>query len=78
MPEYAEDLTPRQWEVARLIAEGLTNPEIAKRLYLERSTVESHVHAILDTLGFQHRTQVAVWVERQQGGDPPSKATSEC
>ena len=65
MPECPENLTPRQWEVALLIAEGLTNPEIAGRLYVERSTVESHVHALLDKLELQHRTQIAVWVERK-------------
>lgn len=69
MPECPENLTPRQWDVAQLIAEGLTNPEIAKRLYVERSTVESHVHALLSKLQLHHRTQIAVWVERYQGED---------
>ena len=69
MPERPENLTTRQWEVAQLIGEGLTNAEIAKRLHLERSTVESHVHAVLDRLELRHRTQIAVWVERQQGKD---------
>ena len=70
MPEHSEDLTPRQSEVARLVAEGLTNPEIAERLYVERSTVESHVHAILGQLGFQHRTQIAIWVMESREGTP--------
>lgn len=68
MPEHPEDLTPRQWEVARLVADGLSNPEIAERLCVERSTVESHVHAILERRGFRHRTQIAAWIV-QVGGE---------
>jgi non-specific serine/threonine protein kinase len=56
-----ECLTPRQREVAALVAEGLTNREIAARLVLERGTVANHVEAILQRLGFHHRTQIATW-----------------
>ena len=55
-------LTERQWEVAGLIAGGLSNKEIAIHLCIEPSTVGSHVHEILGLLGFRKRSQVAAWV----------------
>ena len=54
-------LTPRQQEVAGLIAAGLSNREIAERLVLTGGTVANHVEQILRRLGFRSRTQVAVW-----------------
>ena len=54
-------LTKRQQEVAALIAEGLSNAEIAERLVLVPGTVANHVEAILTRLGFKSRSQVAVW-----------------
>jgi DNA-binding NarL/FixJ family response regulator len=58
-------LTRRQQEIACLIAEGLSNAEIAERLVLVEGTVANHVEAILNRLNFKSRTQVAVWaVER--------------
>lgn len=55
-------LTERQWEVAGLIASGLSNKEIAIHLCIEPSTVGSHIHEILGLLGFRKRSQVAAWV----------------
>jgi two-component system OmpR family sensor kinase len=58
-------ITRRQREVASLIAEGLSNAEIAQRLILSEGTVANHTEAILRRLGLRSRTQVAVWaVER--------------
>ena len=50
-------LTRRQSEIARLIAEGLTNKEIAGRLYLSPRTVEMHVANILDRLDCRSRSE---------------------
>ena len=55
-------LTPREIEVAGLIAEGLSNKAIAAKLVIAQRTVEAHVEHILDKLGFSSRTQVAAWV----------------
>jgi predicted ATPase/DNA-binding CsgD family transcriptional regulator len=54
-------LTKRQLVVARLVAEGLTNREIAARLYISERTAEGHVEQIRNKLGFSSRSQVAAW-----------------
>ena len=62
-------LSERELEVAELVAEGLSNPAIARRLYLSRATVAHHVANILAKLGFAARAQIAAWVVQQRGGD---------
>ncbi|MFN2581933.1 MAG: LuxR C-terminal-related transcriptional regulator [Candidatus Dormibacteria bacterium] len=61
-----EQLTPREREIAQLVGEGLTNREIAKRLFLSVRTAETHVDRALGKLGFHTRSQLAAWVARQQ------------
>lgn len=66
----ADGLSPRELEVAELVAMGLSNPAIARRLYLSRPTVASHVAHILAKLGFASRAQIAAWVaERRAAGE---------
>ena len=62
---YSTALTTRQQEVARLIAQGLTNKQIARRLLIAEKTVGTHIEDIFTKLGFQSRAQVAAWVGRQ-------------
>lgn len=66
----ADPLTAREREVARLLAEGLRNREIAQKLVLTDGTVEVHVKRILSKLGFRSRSQVAVWAERRLSAQP--------
>jgi len=54
-------LTVRQQEVAELVARGLTNREIAERLFIEERSAEGHVERIRDRLGFRSRSQIAAW-----------------
>jgi DNA-binding NarL/FixJ family response regulator len=61
-------LSPREWQVARLVARGLTNQKIAAELVLTPGTVANHVAHILTKLDLQSRTQIAVWVIQQENG----------
>jgi predicted ATPase/DNA-binding CsgD family transcriptional regulator/tetratricopeptide (TPR) repeat protein len=63
-------LTRRAQEVAELVALGLTNREIAGRLFLSERTVEWHLEQILNKLGFTSRSQVAAWIGRLQVESP--------
>ena len=64
VPLRAYRLTPREHEVARRLAEGKSNPEIARILHLRPRTVEKHVERVLAKLGVENRTTAAVIVAR--------------
>ncbi|MFC9356039.1 protein kinase [Rhodococcus sp. NPDC057014] len=58
--------TKREQEVAELVAEGLTNKEIAARLVISPRTAQGHVEHLLSKLGFTSRAQIAAWVVELQ------------
>ena len=60
------DISPREQEVIRLIAEGMSNKEIASRLFLSEGTVRNYLSSILSKLGLRDRTQVAVFYYRHK------------
>ena len=57
----AASLTGREHQIIGMIAEGLSNKEIARRLNIELSTTKSHVHNLLQKLGLERRGQIAHW-----------------
>lgn len=61
-PTRPGPLTPREYEIAGLVAQGLTNRLIADQLVLSERTVDGHVGRILTKLNMQSRSQVAVWI----------------
>ncbi|GDY28530.1 ATP-binding protein [Gandjariella thermophila] len=63
-------LTEREWQVARLIAQGRSNRQIAELLVVARRTAEAHVEHILSKLGFASRAQVAAWVAEVDQAPP--------
>jgi non-specific serine/threonine protein kinase len=60
-------LTARQREVANLVAEGLTNAQIAATLHLSERTVENHVFNALSALELHNRVQLATWITESPG-----------
>jgi predicted ATPase/DNA-binding CsgD family transcriptional regulator len=58
-------LTRRQLQIARLVANGLTNREIADRLFISERTAEGHIEQIRNKLGFSSRVQIAAWLVEQ-------------
>ncbi len=69
-PGTASRLTPREQQVAELVAEGLSNKTIAAQLVISQRTAEAHVEHILTKLGFNARAQIAAWVAENRGTQP--------
>jgi DNA-binding NarL/FixJ family response regulator len=70
---HADELTQRELEVLRLIAEGKTNAEIAQSLFISVGTVKVHVERIIDKLDVSDRTQAAVRAVELGYVTPPSQ-----
>ena len=66
------DLTPRELEVLQLVAEGLSNAEIASRLYIVEGTVKNHLHKILEKLHLENRVKAAAYAIREGLVEPRS------
>jgi len=67
-PVVLPTLSPREWEVAMVLSEGLTNKDIGKKLGISERTVKAHLTAIFSKLEVSDRTQAAIWVRN----NPPN------
>ncbi|HEY3470663.1 MAG TPA: response regulator transcription factor [Amycolatopsis sp.] len=65
-PRY-EQLSPQERRVLDLVAEGLTNRQIAARLFLAEKTVKNYVSSVLHKLGVERRTSAAVYMSQRRG-----------
>lgn len=63
-PAIDDMLTAREWEVLRLVMEGLANTQIAHRMHLSVRTVETHIRSIRTSLGLRSRAHMAAWAAR--------------
>ncbi len=65
--EPAVALSPRELEALSLVARGLPNKQIARKLGITEATVKAHLTAVFRTIGAENRTQAARWYEREHG-----------
>jgi DNA-binding NarL/FixJ family response regulator len=69
----AMELTARELEVLQLVAQGLSNAEIASRLYIVEGTVKNHIHNVLEKLHLKNRVQAAAYAIQEGLIQPPTK-----
>ena len=70
-PQVDEDLqvlTPQEKRILELVGEGLTNREVARRMFLSEKTVKNYVSSMLAKLGLSSRTQAAVFAAKHPAG----------
>ena len=76
-PESVEELTERETEVLRLLAQGQANKQIARSLNIAEKTVKTHVSNILSKLGVQSRTQATLYAIRNGLVSPGSSEQAQ-
>jgi DNA-binding NarL/FixJ family response regulator len=70
-PDPAGELSPREREVLVLVAEGMPNKLISRRLGISEKTVKAHLTSVFRAIGVDDRTQAAVWAVRHGLVEPP-------
>ena len=76
-PRPSVRLTDREWEVLRMVGDGLPNKTIARRLGITERTVKAHLTSVYHQLGVTDRTQAALWAQRQGGVVAPTDNGAE-
>ena len=76
-PPREQQLTHREFEIAGLVADGLSNPDIARRLVLSARTVDAHVQNIKTKLGMHTRVELATWTADRATGRPRIRGSTD-
>jgi len=76
-PEHYENLTEREGQILELIADGLTNHEIADELTIEVGTVKNHIHSIFEKLNLSNRKDAAIYLSLLQQHEVDEDVDSE-
>jgi DNA-binding NarL/FixJ family response regulator len=76
-PEHYANLTDREGQILELIADGLTNQEIAEELTIEVGTVKNHIHSIFDKLNLSNRKDAAIYLSLLQQHEADEDFDSE-
>ena len=71
-PSTAADLTPQELQIARFVAEGMSNKEVAAQLFLSPRTIDAHLRNVYGKLGIRSRTQLARMPLAQDGAGVPA------
>lgn len=69
-PSALPELTAREWEVGTLLAQGMSNAEVATELYLGVNSVKTHIKGLYRKIGVRNRTEAALWFEHHRPTDP--------
>ena len=72
MSEQGQVVSEREVEILELVAQGLTNGEIARRLWVTETTVKFHLSRVYRKLGVSNRTSAALWLRDREVEDPRS------
>jgi len=72
-----EDLTPRELQLAKLVAAGLSNPQIAQMLVICRQTVKNHIQKVYKKLGVNNRVQLTLRLIGETTDDPQRRVVRE-
>lgn len=64
--ERGDELTVREWEIARMVADGWTDPRICRALFVAQATIAFHLQRIRLKTGTHTRAEVIEWVKRQE------------
>lgn len=75
-PETTVRLSSRELEIAGMVAQGLTNREIAARLFISERTVDGHLEHVREKLGVNTRAQVTAWVVRHEAAENAAPAAA--
>lgn len=68
-PPTLAKLSPREWQVARIVATGATNAEASAKLFMAEQTVKNNLHSVFTKTGVRNRAELATWIWKYAGAE---------